>query len=427
MDIRIDRKEMLDRFLSYCRIDTKSDEESTTRPSSLKQLDLLRKLETELSEIGASEVSFDERGYVYATIPENLPEDHPRRGKVPAIGFVAHVDTSPAVTGKNVSPIVHDNYQGEDIVLPNDKTQVVSPKETPELADCIGHSIVTTDGTTLLGADNKAGLAEIMTLGCTLLRQPEILHGPVKIGFTSDEEIGKGADCFDIQKFGAEAAYTIDGSTVGEIEDETFCADSATVTIRGRNVHPGYAKGKMINSMKLTAEFIEKFPKDRLSPETTEGREGYIHPHRLVSEEETSVLHVILRDFEESGLVEQQGLLRKWATEIEESHPGSKIDIEIKHYYRNMKPRLNESPQIVDLALEAVAKSGLEAKKNVIRGGTDGAVLTAMGLPTPNIFTGAHNFHSKREWVSVNNMEKTVETLVHLTGLWMEKGKPGKR
>ena len=306
LSLSIDRQEMVDRFCDYCRIDTQSNEESTSRPSTAKQLDLLRKLEAELHELGVNETRFDERGYLYAHLPENLPAGHPRKGKVPAVGYIAHVDTSPSVTGKNVNPLVHKNYDGtSDIRLPNDPEQIVTPKETPELRDCKGHDIVTTDGTTLLGADNKAGVAEIMTLVAVLTRNPDLLHGPVKVGFTTDEEIGRGAEFFDIEHFGATAAYTIDGSTVGEIEDETFCADTVIVTVHGKNVHPGYAKNLMINAIKLASEFLAKLPPDSLSPETTEGREGYIHPHKLQGEEEKVILSLLIRDFEESGLEEK--------------------------------------------------------------------------------------------------------------------------
>lgn len=422
MGFTLDRQEMIDRFCSYCRMDTQSSEESKERPSTAKQLDLLRKLEAELKELGISETHFDERGYVYGHIPANLPPDHSRYGKVPGFGLIAHVDTSPSVTGAGVQPLLHENYDGGNLVLPGDPEQVVSPEETPELLDCRGHTVITTDGTTLLGADNKAGIAEIMTLAAILTRNPEILHGPVKIAFTSDEEIGKGAEHFDIDGFGAVAAYTVDGSTVGEIEDETFCADTVTITVHGKNVHPGYAKGKMINAIKLTSQLLGKFPTDGISPETTESREGYIHPHKIEGEEEKMVLHVLIRDFDESGVVEKEDRIREWAREIESVHPGCHVDVAVHASYRNMKMKLDEHPHVVDLALEATRLAGLTPKRNVIRGGTDGAVLTEKGLPTPNIFTGAHNFHSKREWVSVDGMEKTVETLVHLTSLWLERG-----
>lgn len=411
----IEHRLFLDRFLSYVKIDTQSSEESETYPSTMKQLDLSKRLVEELKDLGLTEVELTEHGYVFATLESNSDKD------VPTIGFIAHVDTSPEVSGANVNPIINKNYQGQDIILEKDSSQVIDFKMNPALKDCIGHDIITTDGTTLLGADNKAGIAEIMGAVNYLIENPEIKHGKIRIAFTVDEEVGTGTEHFDVKHFGADYAYTIDGETVGEVEDETFCADTAIVTIKGVNVHPGYAKDRLISGIKLGAEFIEKLPKDSLSPETTEKREGYLHPHAFAGAVEETKLTFLVRDFEIEGLKEKEDFLQNICDELSTKYPKASITLEIKESYRNMKYKLQEKPEVLEYALEAVKRTGIEPIRNLIRGGTDGARLSFMGLLTPNIFTGGHNFHSKKEWVSIQDMEKAVETIVHLAQIWTEK------
>ena len=411
----IERSLFLDRFLSYVKYDTQSSEESETYPSTLKQLDLSKKLVEELKELGLSEVEITEHGYVFGTLKANVDKN------VPTIGFIAHVDTSPEVSGENVNPIINENYQGGDIVLKNDTSQVIEFDMNPALNDCIGHDIITTDGTTLLGADNKAGIAEIMGAVKYLIENPEIKHGKIRISFTVDEEVGTGTQHFDVKQFGVDYAYTIDGETAGEVEDETFCADTAIVTIKGVNVHPGYAKDKLISGIKIGAEFIEKLPKDSLSPETTEKREGYVHPHAFAGAVEETKLTFLVRDFEVDGLKEKEDFLQKICDDLNAKYPKASVTLEIKESYRNMKIKLDEKPETVEYALEAVKRTGIKPIKNLIRGGTDGARLSFMGVLTPNIFTGGHNFHSKKEWVSIQDMEKAVETIVHLVQIWTEK------
>ena len=413
----IDRKLFLDRFLTYVKYDTQSSEESDTYPSTAKQLELSKKLVEELKELGLEDVELTEHGYVFATLPSNVDWD------VPVIGFNSHVDTSPEVSGANVNPIIHENYQGGDIVLPNAPDQVIEFDKNPALKNCIGHDIITTDGTTLLGADDKAGIAEIMGALAYLKENPEIKHGKIRIAFTVDEEVGAGTDHFDVKKFGADFAYTIDGETVGEIEDETFCADTAIITIKGVNVHPGYAKGKMINGIKIGAELISRLPKDSMSPETTEGREGYLHPHAFKGQVENTEIIFLVRDFTVEGLKEKEDFLQKICDELSEKYAPATVSMEIKESYRNMKYIIDQHPEVVEYAMEAVRRSGIEPKKNLIRGGTDGARLSYEGLPTPNIFTGGHNFHSQKEWISIQDMEKAVETIVNLVQIWAEKSK----
>ncbi len=413
----IDRRLFLDRFLTYVKYDTQSSEESDSYPSTAKQLELSKKLVEELKELGLQDVELTEHGYVFATLPSNVDWD------VPVIGFNSHVDTSPEVSGANVNPIIHENYQGGDIVLPNAPDQVIEFDNNPALKDCIGHDIITTDGTTLLGADDKAGIAEIMGALAYLKENPEIKHGKIRIAFTVDEEVGMGTEHFDVKKFGADFAYTIDGETVGEIEDETFCADTAIVTIKGVNVHPGYAKGKMINGIKIGAEFIGRLPKDTMSPETTEGREGYLHPHAFKGQVENTEIVFLVRDFTVEGLKEKEEFLQKICDELSQKYAPASVSMEIKESYRNMKYIIDQHPEVVEYALEAVRRSGIEPKKNLIRGGTDGARLSYEGLPTPNIFTGGHNFHSQKEWISIQDMEKAVETIVNLVQIWAEKSK----
>ena len=410
----------LERFLRYAAIDTQSSEESETYPSTPKQLELLNLLVKELEDVGVPQVTIDTHGYVTASIPSNLPPSHRAHGKVPAIGFIAHVDTSPSASGAHVQPQVIENYMGGDIVLPGNPSVVISSSENPELQKNIGKTIVTSDGTTLLGADNKAGVAIIMTAAQTLLNTPSILHGDVRIAFTPDEEVGTGTKYFDMKAFGADFAYTVDGDTPGELNKETFSADSAVITVHGRNIHPGSAKGIMVNSIRAIADIIVRMPKD-MAPETTEGYEPYIHPHGLQGEEAKSVLKILLRDFETDGLKIQADKLREIIAEVQPLHPKARIELQITESYRNMRDGLLKDPRVLDCMWEAAKRAGLEPKWVPIRGGTDGSRLTEKGLPTPNIFTGGQNYHGLTEWLAVDGMEKSVATVVHLIQLWVEK------
>lgn len=411
----VERRLFLDRFLNYVRFDTQSSEESDTYPSTLKQLDLSRRLVEELTELGLDEVELVEHGYVFATVPSNSKKN------VPVIGLIAHVDTSPEVSGANVNPVIHKNYQGGDIIL--SKEQVITRLQNLALADCIGHDLITTDGTTLLGADNKAGIAEIMGSLVYLKENPDFEHGKIRIAFTVDEEVGTGTLHFDVHKFGADYAYTIDGETAGEVEDETFCADTAIIRIKGVNVHPGYAKDRMVNGIKIAAEFIDQLPKNTMSPEKTEKREGYLHPHALKGQVENTEITFLVRDFTVEGLKEKEAFLQNLCDRLNEKYKSARLEMEIKESYRNMKYILDQHPDVVNYAMEAVARTGLKPVQNLIRGGTDGARLSFMGLPTPNIFTGGHNFHSQREWISIQDMGKAVETILHLINIWSEKSK----
>jgi tripeptide aminopeptidase len=378
-----------ERFLRYVVIDTQSDPASPTCPSTEKQKDLGRLLATELREIGLSDAHLDDNGYVYATIPANTDK------QVPVICFCSHMDTSPDCSGANVRPQVVRNYQGGDIVLPADPSQVIRFSEHPALASQIGHDIITTDGTTLLGADNKAGLAEIMDAVHFLTKNPQVKHGTIKILFTPDEEIGRGVDKADLKKLGAEFAYTIDGESAGQIEDETFSADAAIITIEGVSTHPGFAKGKMEHAIKIAAAIVERLPKNTCSPETTEGREGFLHPIGLSGTLEAATLGLIVRDFTEEGLREKERLLEDIVKEVMAGYPRSTYRIDIKQQYRNMKQVIDRHPEIVDHAIEAIRRAGLNPVKTSIRGGTDGSRLSFMGLPCPNIFAGEHAFHSR--------------------------------
>jgi len=413
----VEQHSFLDRFLSYVKFDTQSSEESETYPSTLKQLELSKHLVLELKELGLEDVELTEHGYVFATLPSNVDIN------VPVVGLIAHVDTSPDVSGKGVNPVINKNYQGGDIVLKNDTSQVIEFDMNPALKSCIGHDVITTDGTTLLGADNKAGIAEIMGAVSYLIENPDIKHGKIRIAFTVDEEVGTGTEHFDVKQFGADAAYTIDGETVGEVEDETFCADTAVVKITGVNVHPGYAKNKLISAVKIAADLIEQLPKDSLSPETTEKREGYLHPHAVKGGVELTEVVLLVRDFTVDGLHEKEDYLKNICAELSKKYAPASAQVEIKESYRNMKYKLDDHPEVVNYALEAVERTGIKPIKNLIRGGTDGARLSYMGLPTPNIFTGGHNFHSKKEWISIQDMTKAVETIVHLVQIWMEKSR----
>ncbi len=416
----IDRDDLLQRFLRYVGIDTQSEDGSESFPSTEKQKDLLGLLVGELKELGLSDAAMDEHGYVFATLPADLPKGHAAEGKVPTIGLLAHVDTYHEVPGKDVKPQLHKNYDGGDIVLPGDTSLTIVAAEEPELTACKGMTIITSDGTTLLGADDKAGVAEIMAVLAFYKANPDRLHGDIRVGFTPDEEIGQGTKHFDVERFNAKYAYTIDGSGVGEIEDETFCADTANVTVTGADVHPGYAKDKMINAGRVAAALVMALPQDR-TPETTEKRQGYLHPINMAGNVSETKITFLVRDFTVDGLYELEELLRTTAKEIEGRYPGAKIAVEISESYRNMKFVLNDHPQVVEYAEEAVRRAGIELKKAAIRGGTDGARLSFMGLPTPNIFDGSMNFHSKREWVPLEWMEKASETILNLMDVWVEK------
>ncbi len=403
---------MIDRFVLYARHDTQSSETSESYPSTEKQKILGMALVDELKGMGLEDVRMDTYGYVTATLPATTKKE------TPTIGLIAHMDTSPDVSGQDVKPTFHENYRGGDIQLPGDTSRVIRADENPALKDQIGNTIITSDGTTLLGADNKAGVAEIFTALEYLKDHPEIKHGRIRVAITPDEEVGEGTKYFDIGEFGADFAYTIDGETAGEVENETFCADSVVLTFCGVNVHPGYAKGKMVNSMKIAADLLDRLPKDGLSPETTEKREGYVHPNSLSGNVEKTTIKFLIRDFTVEGLVEKEEFLKKLAEDVTKDYPRAAMEFTVEESYRNMRYKLDENPQVTEYALEAVRRSGLEPVPNIIRGGTDGARLSYMGLLTPNIFTGGHNFHSRLEWVSVEDMLKAVEVIANLVGIW---------
>ncbi|MEJ0076638.1 MAG: peptidase T [Alphaproteobacteria bacterium] len=404
-----------ERFLRYVKIDTQSSHSSTTYPSTAKQKDLGRLLVKELHAIGIADAHLDDFGYVYATVPSNTSKT------VPVICFCAHMDTSPDVSGKDVKPQIVRNYQGGDIALPGDRSQVIRIADNPALKDQIGHDLITTDGTTLLGADDKAGIAEIMDAVDIMANNPDIKRGTVKILFTPDEEVGHGVDHVDLEKLGADFAYTMDGESAGNLEDETFSADKATITIRGVSAHPGFAKGRIENAIKIASRIVERLPKDTCSPETIEGREGFLHPTDLQATLEGAVVGFIVRDFTEEGLREKEALLDKIAKDVMRDFPHSTCELKFDQQYRNMKVVLDKYPQITANALEAIRRTGLTPKRTSIRGGTDGSRLSFMGLPCPNIFAGEHAFHSRLEWVSVQDMEKAVETIIHLATIWEEQ------
>lgn len=404
-----------ERFLKYVKIDTQSDPESESYPSTEKQKDLGRVLVKELLEMGIKDAHLDEFGYVYATLPSNTSK------KVPTICFCSHMDTSPDCSGKNVNPIMHKNYDGKDIVLPNDKTQILKPSEHPDLLKQIGNDIITTDGTTLLGADNKAGVAEIMDAVYNLIQHPEIKHGDIRILFTPDEEIGRGVDKLDMKKLNAHFGYTIDGETLGSLEDETFSADGATITIKGFSIHPGFAKNKMENAVKIASEIVASLPKDNLSPESTEDKEGFFHPVSISGNSDEAKISFIIRSFDEKELIVIENTLEEIAKKVVSKYPKSTYSFQVKEQYRNMKQVLDKHPQVSDFAIEAMKRAGLIPIRRSIRGGTDGSRLSFMGLPCPNIFAGEHAFHSKLEWVSVQDMHKAVETIIHLAMIWEEK------
>ena len=406
---------VLERFLRYVTIDTQSDPNSATTPSTAKQKDLARLLVAELRDAGLADAAMDENGYVYATLPATSAK------KVPVVCFCSHMDTSPDAPGDGVKPQVHRNYRGGDIALPADRSQVIRFAEHPALRDQIGNDIVTADGTTLLGADNKAGLAEIVDAMRFLAAHPEIKHGTIKVLFTPDEEIGRGVDKADLTRLGADVAYTIDGETAGQVEDETFSADGATVTVQGVPAHPGFAKGAMENAVKIAARIIDNLPRDACSPETTSGKDGFIHPLSVNAELDRATLKFILRDFTTAGLKDKAAILERAVKAALAEFPRSSYTLTVKEQYRNMKEVLDRHPQIVDHAMEAVSRAGLAPKRSSIRGGTDGSRLSFMGLPCPNIFAGEHAFHSRLEWVSVEDMQAAVRTIVHLTAIWEER------
>jgi tripeptide aminopeptidase len=408
-------KSLQNRFIKYVQIDTQSDPTSPTVPSTEKQKDLGRVLVAELLDLGVTDAHLDEHGYVYATIPSNTDK------KVPVICFCSHMDTSPDCSGKNVKPIIHENYQGQDLVLPDDNSVVLKMKEHADFKDQIGNDIITASGTTLLGADNKAGLAEIMEASAFLMQNPEFKHGTIKILFTPDEEIGRGVDKVDLEKLGADFAYTVDGETLGSIEDETFSADGAVLTIKGVSAHPGFAKGKMESAIKILSDIISSLPAECLSPESTELKEGFIHPVGISGNVEEAEARFILRAFNDDELAANGELLDATVQNIIEDFPNSTYELKITEQYRNMKQVLDQYPQIIEYGIEAIKRAGITPKQQSIRGGTDGSRLSFMGLPCPNIFAGEHAFHGKQEWASVQDMEKAVETIVNIAAIWEER------
>lgn len=405
----------LERFLKYVRIHTQSDPHSLSNPSTERQKDLGKVLVEELQQMGIDDAELDDFGYVYATIPSTTEKE------VPVICFCSHMDTSPDCSGADVKPIVHNNYQGQDLVLPDDPAEVIRKSEHPDLAAQIGNDIITASGTTLLGADNKAGIAEIMDAANFLMSHPEIKHGKIRILFTPDEEVGRGVEKVDLVKLGAQYAYTVDGETAGSIENETFSADSAILKVQGVSAHPGFAKGKMQSAIKIASEIVANLPKDRLSPESTTAKDGFIHPVGITGSVEEAAIEFILRDFDEDELKNQKRLLVAIADEVLEGYPNSHYRLEIKEQYRNMKSVLDKHPNIIRLAQMAMERAGLAPKLQSIRGGTDGSRLSFMGLPCPNIFAGEHAFHSKQEWISVQDMQKAVETIINLAIIWEEQ------
>jgi len=405
---------VLDRFLRYVVIDTQSDAKSPTQPSTEKQKTLGRLLVEELLAMGVADAHLDEHGYVYATVPSNVNKD------VPVICFCSHMDTAPDFTGTNVKPNIVRNYAGGDIQLSGDPQQVIRVSDHPALRDQIGNDIITTDGTTLLGADDKAGLAEIMTAAQILIDNPDIKHGTIKLLLTVDEEIGRGVDKVDLKKLGAEFAYTMDGETAGHIEDETFSADGVEIGIQGVAIHPGFAKGKMENAIKIAGAIIDRLPR-HLAPETTDGKDGFIHPTGVTGSMEKATIDLIVRDFDDAGLKTKEAMIEAIVKDVMPDYPGSAYTFEVKQQYRNMKIVLDRHPEIMENAVEAIRRAGMEPVRGSIRGGTDGSRLSFMGLPCPNIFAGGHAFHSPLEWISRQDMEKAVKTIVELAKVWEER------
>ncbi|MGP8216516.1 MAG: peptidase T [Bacteroidia bacterium] len=404
-----------DRFLRYVKIDTQSDPESPTVPSTARQKNLGKVLVEELKAMGIKDAELDEHGYVYATIPATSSK------KIPVLCFCSHMDTSPDCSGANVNPVIHKNYKGENIQLPNDKTQVLTPAAHPDLNNQKGNDIITADGTTLLGADNKAGLAEIMAAAEYLMKHPEVKHGKIRILFTPDEEIGRGVDKADMKKLGAEFGYTMDGESLGHIEAENFSADAVNIIINGVSAHPGFAKGQMESAIKIAGAIIDKLPKDKLSPESTEGMEGFVHPTSVAGSIEQATIKFIIRDFVTEGLKQKEDMLREITEKVIKDYPNSTFEFKVIEQYRNMKAVIDKHPQVIKYAEEAMKRSGIKSHPQAIRGGTDGARLSFMGMPCPNIFAGEHAFHGKQEWVSVQDMQKAAEVIVNICGVWEEK------
>ena len=411
------RPAVLARFLRYVAIDTQAEESSQSCPSTPGQLELANVLVEELMAFGIPDANVDANGYVMATIPATR-----RREQQPAIGFIAHLDTSPEMSGANVKPVVHPNYDGGDIALPDDPDAVIRAADNPELVARTGDDIVTASGATLLGADDKAGVAAIMAAAEYLMARPEIEHGPIRICFTPDEEIGRGADRFDVQRFNCLCAYTMDGGRRGELEYESFSADLATVVFTGFNTHPGYAKGRMVNSIRAAADFIASLPRHELSPESTEDYEGFVHAYALDASVDRTTVKVLLRDFRTSELAVERTLIERLARTAADRNPGCGVSVEFREQYRNMREVLDRHPLVIDRAREAMRRLGIEPRERPIRGGTDGSRLSFMGLPTPNLFVGEHNFHSRYEWVSGQDMELAALTIVELAQLWIQKG-----
>lgn len=413
----LEGNQVAERFMRYVQIDTQSDPASTTFPSTSKQFDLSKLLVQELLALGVQDVELDENGYVYATIPSNTDKD------VPVICFCSHVDTSPDCSGTGVKPLLHVNYQGQDLVLPDDPQVVIKYSEHPDLAEQIGNDIITASGTTLLGADDKAGIAEIMEAARILIENPHIEHGTVKILFTPDEEIGRGVDYVNLERLGADFAYTMDGEKAGTIEDETFSADAATLTIHGVSVHPGFAKGKMQSALKIAGEVIANLPKDTLSPESTTEKQGFVHPTNMSGTVEKAEIGFIIRDHATSKLKDHVAVIEDVVENVLRNYPGCTYTIQVQEQYRNMKEVLDQYPQIMEIGLEAIRRAGLTPIRRSIRGGTDGSRLSFMGLPCPNVFAGGHAFHGKMEWVSRQDMEKAVETILHIVNIWAERAR----
>ena len=404
-----------ERFMRYVQVDTQSDPEATCFPSTEKQKDLSKILSDELKAIGLTDVDMDEYGYVYATIPSTTDKN------VPVICYCSHMDTAPDCSGKDVKPILHANYQGQDIILPDDTTQVITTTKYPYLKERIGDDIITASGLTLLGADDKAGVAIIMDLVNYLTQHPEIKHGKIRVLFTPDEEVGRGVEKVDMKKLGAEFGYTLDGGERGALEGESFSADGAVAVIHGISAHPGYAKGKLVSAIKIAGEFIDALPKTSWSPETTEGRQGYIHPMAIDGQIEKTTVKFIIRDFETALLKEHENRLEAILQETVAKYPGARYEFTVHEQYRNMMDILNDLPHVMDYANEAMLRAGVQPEQHLIRGGTDGSRLSFMGMPCPNIFTGEMAIHSKHEYVSVQDMQKAVDTLVHLAQVWEEK------
>ena len=408
---------IVNRFFDYVKIYTTADPHSDSYPSSERQKDLGRHLYQELRDLGLEDVEMDEHGLIYATIPSNVPHE------VPVICFCSHMDTSPDSPGKDVRPLLHQKYDGSDIILPDDTSQVLTIDEHPDLAKKIGEDIITASGLTLLGADDKSGIAVIMAMTEHLLRHPDIPHGKIRILFTCDEEIGRGVDKVDMEKLGADFGYTLDGSDTGTIEDETFSADAIHVHIDGKAEHPGYAFGKLVSALKVAAAFVDELPFDRLSPETTTGKSGFIHPVRMTGTAEQAEIDFIIRDFVTEGLDEKAEYLERIQKTMENRYKGCQIEMTRTEQYRNMKYVLDEHPQVTEYAMEAMEKAGLEVHKASVRGGTDGSRLSFMGLPCPNLFTGQHGIHSRQEWISLQDMERSCHTLVELVQIWAERSR----